>query len=337
MATRVPSSKTRVLAGAEADMFDVTGERLERHGEERRGEHLVQRRLGALAGLIAAEDAQCPLLLEDRREERQPGDMVVVEMAEQEIGPAATGPERRHGPASRFEPAAGIDDEDALAEPDLDAARVAAIDHRGWPRHGKRAARAPKAHGQIAVLAGLPLRHHGRTTVAPSIAFCHPAARSSGVSGRACDGCATQTIAQGRAWVLSRNCQATARTLPRQDVADIRTMLKGLGAVAGCAISTHHDVDELLEDHVVDLVDEGNGQVQAAGSAAQLFHGGGRGAHLVPENDPPEPAMSPRHGNRAGFVEDAGVDIDGAVDDDRFGPEPHGAPRVAEVGEAAVE
>jgi hypothetical protein len=168
------------------------------------------------------------LLLEDRRKERQAGDVVVMEMAEQQVDPPGARAQQAHRPPGGLEAAAGIDDEDALSEADLDAAGMATVDDRVGSRHGDGTAGAPEAHRQLVVPAVPPLRHHGEATVAPSLELvsrrfltCH------GVGARSrClrnpKRCASRSDgpAAGR--------QAEKRTPPRQEVADISTMLKVL-------------------------------------------------------------------------------------------------------------
>ena len=156
--------------------LDAGLERIEPDREQRLRHHLADRLRDSPRGQqIAAPQPQARGRLVDRREERQPVDVIDVEMAKEDIriGRAPRFDQSAQRPQSR----ARIEDQQAVAAPHLDARSIAAIARQLRLRTGEAAAHPPEPHadpGFRSPVSGRELRpgrfgrqalrYHGRGT-----------------------------------------------------------------------------------------------------------------------------------------------------------------------------
>ena len=107
-----------------------------------RREHRLQVQVVALARV----DGHLVAALVERREERQPLDVIPVGVADEQVDARVAGLAFGQLLAQLADPGAGVDDDTrSRRRADLDARGVAAITFGLGPRHGKRPANAPEA------------------------------------------------------------------------------------------------------------------------------------------------------------------------------------------------
>ena len=201
-ADRAVAAECQGLPRHEARMLDGAGQAREAQREERLVEHPVQRSLRRGAAEIAAMNANRGSIAEQRLEEGEPGDVVVVKMAEEQVdaGMRLLG----ENLPEADDAGAGVDDEHAVAEADLDAGRIAAVALHPRVGHRERAPHTPEADRNsaqaarlsmgIEVKSGATVRSHlsvpgdrpATATVIPSLAFSFRAARSLFVASSRC-------------------------------------------------------------------------------------------------------------------------------------------------------
>ena len=132
------------LAGVEADEVEMLRLVVELDRKERRREHGAQRGFRRLAAEIAGIDLDVPVRLVERGEEGKPDDVVLVQMAEQDVEGAFGPVDERI--SERREAAARIDDEQSSVDPDFDASGIAAVNERARAGNRDRASDPEKAH-----------------------------------------------------------------------------------------------------------------------------------------------------------------------------------------------
>src|SRR3984957_20947424 len=93
--------------------------------KKRRREHGAQRRFRRLPPEIARMDLDMPVRVVERGEEGQPDDVVLVQMAEQDVEGAFGPADERI--AERRKAAARVDDEQSSVDPNFDASGIAAV------------------------------------------------------------------------------------------------------------------------------------------------------------------------------------------------------------------
>ena len=153
------------LAGREAVVGEAGGELVQLHREEGRSEDPVENGLRRLAAPAAAMDVDRAVAEDRRLEERQPADMIEMQVAEEDVDLGRR--LRPEGGAERRQARAGVDDEQSRAATDLDAGRVPAELAEAPARRGQRAAHTPEPHLEGVIRRGRLPEHHDMVTRRP--------------------------------------------------------------------------------------------------------------------------------------------------------------------------